>query len=132
MHRLSLFLIFLSACILNQCAFGIERTQINIGRGDVDIIYPSDYSEDKPLPVIIALHGFTGNKKQLDNYWKLSGLVDDKKFILVYPQGTRDSKGRTFWNATEACCNMENLEVDDVGYLMELLDIKVKYIQEEL
>ena len=122
MHRLSLFLIFLSACILNQCAFGIDRTQINIGRGDVDIIYPSDYSKDQPLPVIIALHGFTGNKKQLDNYWKLSGLVDDKKFILVYPQGTRDSKGRTFWNATEACCNMENLEVDDVGYLMELLD----------
>ena len=114
---------FVSTCVIAQCAFGVERTEINIGRGGVDVVYPSDYSEDKPLPVIIALHGFTGNKKQLDQYWKLSNLVDSKQFILVLPQGTRDSKGRTFWNATEACCNMEKLEVDDVGYLMSLLDI---------
>ena len=122
MFRLFLIIVFSYAFVLGQYAFGVETTHINIGRGDVDVIYPSDYSEDQPLPVIIALHGFTGNKKQLDNYWKLSKLVDHKKFILVYPQGTRDSKGRTFWNATEACCNMEHLQVDDAGYLMALLD----------
>ena len=108
--------------LVYQYAFGVERTEINIGRGGADVVYPSDYSDAKPLPVIVALHGFTGNKKQLDTYWKLSTLVDHKQFILVSPQGTRDSKGRTFWNATEACCNTENLEVDDVGYLMTLLD----------
>ena len=122
MFRLFFIIVFSCAFILGQYAFGVETTHINIGRGDVDVIYPSDYSEDQPLPVIIALHGFTGNKKQLDNYWKLSKLVDHKKFILVYPQGTKDSKGRTFWNATEACCNMEHLLVDDAGYLMALLD----------
>jgi polyhydroxybutyrate depolymerase len=122
MCRLFISIVFLFSFILNQYAFSVERTEINIGRGAVDVVYPSDYSEEKPLPVIIALHGFTGNKKQLDKYWKLSNLVDSKQFILALPQGTRDSQGRTFWNATEACCNMEKLEVDDVGYLMELLD----------
>ena len=122
MNRLFISIVFLFSFFLNQYAISVERTEINIGRGDVDIVYPSDYSDDKPLPVIVALHGFTGNKKQLDNYWKLSTLVDDKNFILVSPQGTRDSNGLTFWNATEACCNMEELEVDDVGYLMTLLD----------
>ena len=117
-----LIIIFSFVFVFGQYAYGVEIIHIDIGRGDVDVIYPSDYSEDKPLPVIIGLHGFTGNKRQLDNYWKLSRLVDHKNFILVYPQGTKDSKGRTFWNATEACCNMEHLQVDDAGYLMALLD----------
>ena len=117
-----LIIIFTFAFVFDQCAYGIEITHINIGRGDVDVIYPSQYSDEKPLPVVIGLHGFTGNKRQLDHYWKLSRLVDHKKFILVYPEGTKDSQGRTFWNATEACCNMENLQVDDASYLMKLLD----------
>ena len=38
-------------------------------------------------------------------------------FALAFPDGTRDSSGRRFWNATDACCNFENTPVDDVAYI---------------
>jgi polyhydroxybutyrate depolymerase len=42
-------------------------------------------------------------------------------FVLVLPDGTRDSNGRRFWNATDACCNFDDVDVDDVGYLRGLI-----------
>jgi polyhydroxybutyrate depolymerase len=38
------------------------------------------------------------------------------------PNGTKDSTGRRFWNATPECCNDENSTVDDVRYLTELIE----------
>ena len=110
-------------------AFCAEEMTVDIGRGEVDVIYPTEIKDGKPLPMIVALHGFTGNKKQLEVKWKLRRHVDEKQFVLVYPEGTRDSRGRRFWNATNACCNMEGIDVNDVEYLMELVsEIESKFL----
>ena len=120
--------VFVSLAFLCSSVFCAEEITIDIGRGEVDVIYPTEIKEGGSLPLIVALHGFTGNKKQLEGKWKLRRHVDEKQFVLVYPEGTRDSNGRRFWNATNACCNMEGIDVNDVEYLMELVsEIESKF-----
>ena len=38
-------------------------------------------------------------------------------FFYAYPNGTLDSDGNRFWNATDACCDFHRTGVDDVAYL---------------
>jgi polyhydroxybutyrate depolymerase len=41
--------------------------------------------------------------------------------MLVAPEGTRDSVGRQFWNASDACCDFDRRAPDDVAYLFDLI-----------
>jgi polyhydroxybutyrate depolymerase len=41
--------------------------------------------------------------------------------IYLHPDGTRDSNGARFWNATDACCNVDGSGVDDSSYLAGLI-----------
>jgi polyhydroxybutyrate depolymerase len=49
------------------------------------------------------------------------GLVDEKGFFLVAPDGVQDSGGRRFWNATDACCDFGKKGQDDVAYVKGLV-----------
>ncbi len=40
----------------------------------------------------------------------------------MYPDGTVNRKGDHFWNATDACCDMDRSAVDDSGYIKALID----------
>jgi polyhydroxybutyrate depolymerase len=51
---------------------------------------------------------------------KFESVAEKNKFILVYPDGTIDSVGRRFWNATDACCSFFS-QVDDDAYLLAIL-----------
>jgi polyhydroxybutyrate depolymerase len=42
--------------------------------------------------------------------------------IVVYPDGTKDAGGSSFWNATDACCGFGRATVDDSAYLMAVVD----------
>ena len=44
------------------------------------------------------------------------------------PDGTTDTAGTPFWNATDACCNFFGSTVDDSGYLRSLIEaIQAEY-----
>ena len=96
---------------------------VDAGRGEVSIYIPDSYESEKPLPLIVALHGFTGSSEIVKKYWRMIRLVDDKQFILCVPDGTKNSEGKRFWNATKACCDMEDAGVDDSGYLRALVEL---------
>lgn len=57
------------------------------------------------------------------HYLRVSDKQEDYGFALLTPDGTLNSKGFRFWNA-EACCNNEDAEVDDVGYLKGILKVR--------
>ena len=104
------------------------KATVDAGRGEVAVYIPDDYNKEKPVPLIVALHGFTGSSETVEKYWRMIRLVDDKQFILCIPDGTKNSKGQRFWNATKACCDLENDGVDDSGYLRGLVElIETKY-----
>ncbi len=74
-----------------------------------------------PLPLLILLHGFgvTGEAQEL--IFGFSDEVNARQFLYAEPDGTADSKGKRFWNGTDACCNFDHLAVDDVGFVRALV-----------
>jgi polyhydroxybutyrate depolymerase len=93
------------------------------GDRPADVFAPSDYDGASLLPVVLMLHGYGGDAAAQDSYvFQLSDRVDPESFVLITPDGTMDSRGSRFWNATDACCDFFGTGVDDVGYLLGLLD----------
>ncbi|MDP6845269.1 MAG: hypothetical protein QF722_06965, partial [Candidatus Thalassarchaeaceae archaeon] len=83
---------------------------------------PGGHDYSRPLPLVVSLHGFSGNG-WLNSYWL--GLFEStyqNEHLLLWPNGSTNSGGLRFWNATDACCNFEGAESDDVGWLTELID----------
>lgn len=81
---------------------------------------PSSYSKGSSIPLVVLLHGYGSTGAQQESYMKFVTVAEKNKFILVYPDGTIDSVGRRFWNATDACCNFFS-PVDDEAYLLSIL-----------
>lgn len=49
-------------------------------------------------PLVMVFHGFTGSAKDVREVTGFAKVSEAHGFVAVYPQGTRDSKGRTFFN----------------------------------
>lgn len=84
--------------------------------------HPADY------PLIVFLHGFTSNAAQSDRYLGISARRDELGFAVLLPDGTPDSQGRRFWNATPECCDFDRLGVDDVQYLRGIIDESLRLL----
>jgi polyhydroxybutyrate depolymerase len=55
-------------------------------------------------------------------YFGLEPLAEKYGFLYAHPDGTLDSSGKRFWNATDACCVFDGADVDDSAYLTGLID----------
>lgn len=87
-----------------------------------DLVVPPAHDGVTPLPAIILLHGYGANGSAQDVYFGLSRSARSAGFYVVIPDGTLDTSGRRFWNATPACCDFGGVGVDDVAYLTSLMD----------
>jgi polyhydroxybutyrate depolymerase len=83
---------------------------------------PAGYDPKTPTPLVIVLHGYGAGGILEQAYLELSALSEAKTFLLAYPDGTPDSKGKLFWNGTDACCNFDHIAVDDVAYIGQVID----------
>ena len=101
-------------------AYDLE--QIATDRGNVPLYLPSDPDPGTPLPLVISLHGYTGNGTNHENYFNLRSRIDDRQFMLCVPNGLTNSQGDRFWNATDFCCDFEGQNPDDSGYLRALIE----------
>jgi len=90
------------------------------GERSADLMLPTDRG-DEPLPLVLSLHGYQGEAEAHDWYFGLSARILGWEFALIMPQGTTDSRGYAFWNATDACCNFYGSEVDDYAWLNQLV-----------
>ena len=91
------------------------------GERTARLLYPPG-TGDEAIPLVVSLHGYSGEADAHDWYFGLSERVLEYGFALITPQGTTDSRGNAFWNATEACCNFEGSEVDDYGWISGLVE----------
>lgn len=82
---------------------------------------PSDFDPNQEYPLIMLMHGYTASGALQTAYFKLLDVIDEKQFILLAPDGTRDSINNRFWNATDACCNAFDADVDDFTYVRDLI-----------
>ena len=98
------------------------------GARPATMIRPQDYVAGTPVPIVMALHGFTSNAADTDRYFGLSRRIDTDGVALILPNGTRNPDGLSFWNATDFCCDGYGTGVDDVGYLNSLVEEAGRYI----
>jgi polyhydroxybutyrate depolymerase len=83
---------------------------------------PAGAAADEALPLLILNHGYSANGWAQDVIFPFSKLVDSKRFLYALPNGTQDKFGKRFWNATDACCNFDEVPVDDVAFFRALID----------
>ncbi len=86
------------------------------------VILPESYSLAKRYPIVVMLHGYSANAGTQNIIFQLKERVDEREFILILPEGTRDNGGKQFWNATPECCDFDAKRVNDVTYLSDLID----------
>ena len=67
------------------------------------------------------LHGFGSTGAYDDTYFHLGEEAMQRGFVYAYPDGTKDGTGSRFWNATDACCDLDGSGVADVEYLDALI-----------
>jgi len=93
------------------------------------IVLPDASMSSAGYPVIIYLHGYTSSSLAVERFMGLTSAAKSKGVISIFPEGTIDAWGATFWNATPACCNFFDSKVNDSEYLRNLIDeISAKYL----
>jgi polyhydroxybutyrate depolymerase len=73
-------------------------------------------------PLVVVLHGMGASGLLQSVYFRLDKLVTEKDFLLVAPDGMPNGSGTRFWAATDGCCMSGGKVVDDVKYLIGLVD----------
>ena len=115
----SVFTIFLCSYFL------FSATAQTIDIGGVERLYlihvPENLPEGENVPVVIALHYLGCTASQFEAYTLFSDKADQEGFIVVYPQGIDNS-----WNAGACCDPAVTHNVDDIGFISELIDTLIE------
>ena len=89
---------------------------------------PTGYDPTKPTPLVVMFHGYSVDGPSEEAYMDLTAASDASTFLYAYGNGTVDKSGLRFWNATNACCDLDSIPVDDVTYFDAILeDVSSKY-----
>lgn len=61
---------------------------------------PRSYDPAKPAPMIVALHGMSGNAKEFEGQTNLNAIADKEGYIIAYPDSTQwfGQKDWTTWD----------------------------------
>ena len=100
---------------------GITRT-VQLGDRPFKLHVPKKYDPGRAASLVVALHGFGADADRMASRLGLTAASEERAFLLALPDGTKDSDGLQFWNATDACCNVEGADVDDSRYLSDVID----------
>jgi hypothetical protein len=81
----------------------------------------SSYDGKSPLPLMMVLHGYSVDAAFMLEVLRIEPLAEARGFLVCHPDGTFDQANLRFWNATEACCDVDGTNVDDSAYLRGLI-----------
>jgi polyhydroxybutyrate depolymerase len=80
---------------------------------------PASYDPTHATPVVLNFHGLGSDASQQE---QLSGMIakaDREGFVAVHPEGLGAKQS---WNAGECCGFASETKVDDIGFVIEMLD----------
>jgi len=72
----------------------------------------------RPVPLLIVLHGLYLDPASAEAATGLDAVADSEDVALAYPAGLAGS-----WNAGTCCGNSRATNVDDVGFLVHVVDV---------
>jgi polyhydroxybutyrate depolymerase len=115
MKSINLFIAFLFIS-LNSTAQLVDESFVFDGvQRNHKVYVPTNFSENMPL--VLNLHGYTSNAFQQVFYSNMNAVAEQNDFMVVFPDGTTDQNGITFWNS-----EILGESVNDLGYLEALID----------
>ena len=88
---------------------GVEREYI--------IHVPENLNQDSPI--VFVIHGYTGSAEGIAAYTGMNNIAEREGFIAVYPQGTKDINGNTFFNVGYEF--HDGSTINDVSFIRELV-----------
>jgi len=118
---------FLTACFgarstaeaadADLCESGMRSLSMEHADQDRDyLLYvPPGASADKPVPLVIGLHGGWGTGENFGNQTGFVELAKSEGFALALPDGIWRA-----WNAGSCCGRPQRNNYDDVGFIAEL------------
>lgn len=80
---------------------------------------PPGYDGAAPAPLVMGLHGAFGSARQFERMANMNSAADARGFVAVYPEGTGPVQT---WNAGHCCGPALWSNVDDVGFILALVD----------
>jgi len=83
---------------------------------------PTHYESDKSYPLVIALHGGISRGRNIRLRSGLDQIAEREGFIAVYPEGNGIGALLRHWNAGLCCAKAMKADVDDVGFVLHLID----------
>lgn len=85
---------------------------------------PDYYNDSSSFPLVVGLHGTGGSASQFDRDYGLTQKANDSGFIVVYPEGVQSNGilGVRTWNAGTCCDYARENNVDDVKFILGLID----------
>ena len=87
---------------------------------------PKSYRPARPAPMLVALHGGGGDAdfQADDSKYRLISKSEQAGFIAVFPNGYSRMPGGVLatWNAGACCGAARKNNVDDVGFLREVIE----------
>ena len=78
---------------------------------------PTSYDPSKGMPLVLDFHGYSSNASQEALLSGMNAKADSAGFIAIHPEGTNSS-----WNAGSCCGQAATDNVDDIGFVKDLLD----------
>jgi polyhydroxybutyrate depolymerase len=90
------------------------------GERSVTVRLPVD-DASTPAALLVMLHGLGSSGAEHEAYFRFGPAAARHGFVYAHPDGTVDSQGNHFWNATDACCDFDATGVDDAAYLGDLI-----------
>lgn len=98
------------------------------GDRPVAVHTPPGYVAGVPAPLVLMLHGYSATAALEETYLQLTAQSDTRGFLYATPEGLVDTKGNHYWNATDACCDLDGTRVDDSTYLSNVIkQIEARY-----
>ncbi|WP_282707016.1 alpha/beta hydrolase family esterase [Sinimarinibacterium sp. CAU 1509] len=80
------------------------------------IFIPPGYSAQRPMPLVVALHGGLGSGEIMAEQTGFNRVAEARGFLVAYPDGI----GRT-WNAGRCCGPAMEKRIDDVGFVRAVI-----------
>ena len=97
---------------------GLKQSILHNGISRDYILYiPENLPTNAPL--VVVSHGYTSSAKTMMSYSGMNKVADEEKFLVVYPQGTKDQRGNNFFNVGYEF--HASSKVDDLGFIKALV-----------